>query len=56
LRRPTPEIADRGAVRLGSGSITTGFPPLRRPTPEIADRGAVRLGSGSITARFPLRR
>jgi hypothetical protein len=26
LRQPAPEIADRGAVRLGSGSITAGFP------------------------------
>ena len=29
LRIPNPEIADRGIVRLGSGSITNGF-PLRR--------------------------
>jgi hypothetical protein len=29
LRQPKPEIADRGAVRLGSGSITGGFPPRR---------------------------
>jgi hypothetical protein len=43
-------------VRLGSGSITGGFPPLRQPKPEIADRGAVRLGSGSITGGFPPRR
>ena len=30
LRQPKPEIADRGAVRLGSGSITAPFPPLYR--------------------------
>jgi len=30
LRQPKPEIADRGAVRLGSGSITAPFPPLHR--------------------------
>jgi len=53
LRQPKPEIADRGTVRLGSGSITAAFPPLRQPKPEIADRGTVRLGSGSITAAFP---
>ena len=29
LRQPKPEIADRGTVRLGSGSITAAFPPLR---------------------------
>ena len=29
LRQPKPEIADSGAVRLGSGSITGGFPPRR---------------------------
>jgi len=55
LQQPTPEIADCGTVRLGSGFITASFPPLRRPTPEIAERGTVRLGSGFITARFPLR-
>ena len=53
LRQPKPEIADRGAVRLGSGCLTAGFPPLRQPKPEIADRGAVRFGSGCITAGFP---
>ncbi len=55
LRRPEPEIADRGTVRLGSSGITTGFPPLRRPEPEIADRGMVRLGSSGITTGFPTR-
>jgi hypothetical protein len=30
LRQPRPEIADRGTVRLGSGSITAAFPPLHR--------------------------
>ena len=29
LRQPKPKIADRGIVRLGSGSITAAFPPLR---------------------------
>ena len=29
FRQPKPEIADRGTVRLGSGSITAAFPPLR---------------------------
>ena len=29
LRGPKPEIADRGTLRLGSGSITAAFPPLR---------------------------
>ena len=29
LGLPKPEIADRGTVRLGSGSITAAFPPLR---------------------------
>jgi hypothetical protein len=29
LRQPKPEIADRGTVRLGSGSITAAFPPRR---------------------------
>ena len=29
LRQPTPEIVDRGAVRLGSGNITAAFPPRR---------------------------
>ena len=53
LRQPKPETADRGTVRLGSGSITAAFPPLRQPKPETADRGTVRLGSGSITAAFP---
>ncbi|HTT80794.1 MAG TPA: hypothetical protein VMF86_14050 [Stellaceae bacterium] len=54
LKAPTPEIEDRGAVRLGNGSITAQFPPLKRPGPEIVDRGAVRLGNGSITAEFPI--
>jgi hypothetical protein len=43
LQLPGPEIADRGSVRLGSGSISATFPPLRLPPPEIADRGSVRL-------------
>ena len=30
LWQPKPETADRGTVRLGSGNITAGFPPLRR--------------------------
>ena len=30
LRRPAPEIAARGTLRLGSGSITAAFPPLYR--------------------------
>ena len=30
LRRPKLETADEGVVRLGSGCITAGFPPLRR--------------------------
>ena len=29
LRQPTPEIVDRGAVRLGSGNVTAAFPPRR---------------------------
>jgi len=29
LRQPQPEIADRDAVRLGSGCITAAFPPRR---------------------------
>jgi hypothetical protein len=54
LKAPTPEIADRGTIRLGNGSITAEFPPLRRPGPEITDRGTIRLGNGSITAEFPM--
>jgi hypothetical protein len=53
LRRPKPEIADRGTVRLGDSCITAVFPPLRRPKLEIADRGTVRLGDSCITAVFP---
>jgi hypothetical protein len=53
LRRPKPEIADRGTLRLGSGNITAAFPSLRRSKPDIADRGTLRLGSGNITAAFP---
>ena len=53
LLSPTPEIADRGTVRLGSGVITSEFQALKSPKPEIADRGTVRLGSGVITADFP---
>ena len=30
LRQPTPETADRGAVRLGAGCITAGFPGRQR--------------------------
>ena len=30
LRHPRPKTADHGAVRLGSGMITAGFPALRR--------------------------
>jgi hypothetical protein len=48
LQLPPREIADRGTVRLGSGSISATFPSLRLPPPEIADRGTVRLGSGSL--------
>ena len=29
LRQPKPEIADRGAVRLGDACITAEFPPHR---------------------------
>ena len=29
LRQPKPETADTGAVRLGSGCITGGFPSRR---------------------------
>jgi hypothetical protein len=50
----SPEIEDRGTIRLGNGSITAEFPPLKRPGPEIADRGTIRLGNGSITAEFPV--
>ena len=54
--QPQPsQVADSGAVRLGSSGITTTFPPLRRPDPKIADRGTVRLGSSGITANFPAR-
>ena len=53
LRRPSPETADRGTVRLGDSCITAVFPPLRRPNPETADRGTVRLGDSCITAAFP---
>jgi hypothetical protein len=56
LQPPNQEIADRGIVRLGSGSITASIPPLRRPSLDVADRGTVRLGSGSITASFPFHR
>ena len=56
LQPPTPEIADRGTVRLGDGIITGGFPTLRMPKPEIADRGTVRLGDGIITGGFPVSR
>jgi hypothetical protein len=56
LRRPDPEIADSGKVRLGDGVITAEFPPLHRPDPKIADLGKVRLGDGVITAEFPLRK
>jgi hypothetical protein len=56
LRQPKPEIADPGAIRLGSSNIAAGFPPLRQPKPEIADPGAIRLGSSNIAAGFPLRR
>jgi hypothetical protein len=51
---PTPEVADLGTVRLGSGSISAAFPPLRLPSPATADRGAVRLGSGSIFGSLPI--
>ena len=30
MRQPKPETADRGVLRLGSGSITAAFPPFRR--------------------------
>jgi hypothetical protein len=53
LQLPTSDTADRDAVRLGSGSVSTGFPPLRQPSPDTADRGAVRLGSGSVSTGFP---
>jgi len=53
LRLPKHEIADRGTVRLGSGSITAELPPLRLPKHEIVDRGTVRLGSGSISPELP---
>ena len=53
LQQPKPEIADRGAVRLGEACITAEFPPLRQPKAEIADRGTVRLGEACITAEFP---
>jgi hypothetical protein len=56
LRRPQPEITDRGTVRLGDACITAEFPPLRRPKPEITDRGTVRLGDACITAEFPSQR
>ena len=49
-------IADRGAVRLGSGCITGGFPPLQQAKPEIADCGAVRLGSGCTAAALTVLR
>jgi hypothetical protein len=53
LSRPDPNIAEKGAVRLGDGLITAGFPPLKRPDPKIAENGSVRLGDGLITAGFP---
>ena len=50
---PSPEVADRGTVRLGSGNISATFPPLHLPSSEVADRGTVRLGTGSIGGRYP---
>ena len=37
LQQPKPEIADRGAVRLGEACITAEFPPLRQPKAEGLD-------------------
>jgi hypothetical protein len=52
VKRPAPEIADHGTVRLGDANVTAEFPPLARPAPEIADRGTVRLGDANVTAEF----
>jgi hypothetical protein len=38
VRQPPPAIADPGAVRLGSGCITAGFPP-RSPAEVRAEEG-----------------
>jgi hypothetical protein len=53
LRRPQPETADRGTLRLGDACLTAAFPPLRQPKPETADRGTLRLGDACLTAAFP---
>ena len=53
VSRPTLEIVDSGATRLGDANVTAEFPPLARPTAEIADRGTTRLGDANVTADFP---
>jgi hypothetical protein len=53
LQLPKPEIADRGAVRLGAIITTADFPSLKPGKPEIAARGAVRLGAIITTGDFP---
>jgi antitoxin HicB len=57
LQAPKPEIADCGAVRLGSGFITAAFPLLRKSKLEApATRvGELRLSRNCI-AGFPPRR
>jgi antitoxin HicB len=52
LQAPKPEIADCGAVRLGSAFITGAFPLFRQPEPATRF-GGVRLPSGCIIAGFP---
>jgi hypothetical protein len=43
---PTPKIADKGAVKLGSGNIQDMRVSLAPKN--VADKGTVKLGSGNI--------
>jgi len=68
LRLPGQEISDRGAIRLGNGTITGNFPPVqgwkqdavegkteRRDGAAISDFPTLRLSPPTVTGRGSVR-
>jgi hypothetical protein len=53
LTQPKPEVADIGAVRLGSSTHSADLPTLKFPDRDVADKGTVRLGSSTHSADLP---
>jgi hypothetical protein len=56
VRLPTEEIADRGTVRLGSGTITGSFAPARETKQNASDGKSEQADAGFPALRLPERK